>query len=275
MSDARIWFRQCEIAKQLGVVSITVGKWLFDLGLRDKTTKAATQAAIDEGYALLMDRPKPEYWEVWWNRDKVFARAEELEIHRPSPKTGRKPTPNPTPSPELQIMPFGHHKGKPIAEMPEGYVRWMISAIGEKDVKDWRIWEAVSKRWADFKQPMPIYAPPETPEHAPPGIESPDFTRLKNGLRNFAAHVAKDFHYPTALKAINAPDGTSYVGIFVKHPGGTTLIYLVDMVGENRGCCYPASQKDGKISFDNEASQNVFDEQYANPPIETHTFEAA
>jgi hypothetical protein len=166
-------------------------------------------------------------------------------------------------------MPFGHHRGRPINEVPPNYIRWMMREIKEEGLREWRIWEAVNKRWQEFQNETNkvIDEPEPTPELT---LEQ---KRFYARMRHFLSHVEMDFHYPTTVKMVKSPDGKRFVGVSVKHPGGTTLVYLVQLFGD--GTVYPASEKDGKISYETSiGSQNIFDAQYDEPAIETHTFEA-
>jgi uncharacterized protein (DUF3820 family) len=195
-----------------------------------------------------------EHWQeikaAWQAADAAF-RAEQVQA----------PT-------QQQLMPFGHHRGRPINEVPPNYIRWMMREIKEEGLREWRIWEAVNKRWQEVQTETNkvIDEPEPTPEL------TPEQEKFYGRIRHFLSHVERDFHYPTTVKIVKSPDGEGFVGVSVKHPGGVTLVYLVHLFGD--GTVYPASEKDGKISYETSiGSQNIFDVQYDEPAIEIHTFE--
>jgi hypothetical protein len=46
-----VWSNQTDMGKKFGISAIAVGKLLIEEGLKDETTKLATQKALDEGWA--------------------------------------------------------------------------------------------------------------------------------------------------------------------------------------------------------------------------------
>lgn len=66
----QIWSNQTEIGKKFGISAIAVGKLLMEVGLKDHTTKSASQKALDEGYAKSTPlKDGTPYF--MWNIDKV------------------------------------------------------------------------------------------------------------------------------------------------------------------------------------------------------------
>ena len=66
----QIWSNQTNMGKKFSLSAIAVGKLLVEAGLKDSTTKLATQKAIDEGYAKFtpLNDGTPYFM---WNIEKI------------------------------------------------------------------------------------------------------------------------------------------------------------------------------------------------------------
>jgi hypothetical protein len=64
------WSNQTDLGKELGLSAIAVGKLLIEAGLKDSSTKLATEKALKEGYAksTLLKDGTPYFM---WNIEKV------------------------------------------------------------------------------------------------------------------------------------------------------------------------------------------------------------
>lgn len=70
MKFNKIWANQTEIGRQYGLSSIAVGKLLMEHGLRDRTTKAATPDALNNGIAQFTPLADGTPF-FMWNREKI------------------------------------------------------------------------------------------------------------------------------------------------------------------------------------------------------------
>ena len=67
---SQVWSNQTEFGRQFGISAIAVGKFLIEAGLKDPTTKLATNKALDEEYAKSTPlKDGTPYF--MWNIDKV------------------------------------------------------------------------------------------------------------------------------------------------------------------------------------------------------------
>jgi len=65
-----VWSNQTELGKKFGISAIAVGKLLIEAGLKDPTTKLATNKALDEEFAKSTPlKDGTPYF--MWNIDKV------------------------------------------------------------------------------------------------------------------------------------------------------------------------------------------------------------
>ena len=66
----QIWSNQTNLGKKFGLSAIAVGKLLIEAGLKDPTTKLATEKALKEGYAKSTPLKDGTLY-FMWNIDKV------------------------------------------------------------------------------------------------------------------------------------------------------------------------------------------------------------